>query len=91
MVVTPFMPDTPRWLMRHETSTERGAIVLSKLRNKSISDPLVQAECNDIVEALKIEAAEEGTWADLFHSNGIAANKRFYLALGVQFMQQMSG
>lgn len=91
MAVTPFLPDTPRWLMRHEESHERGLEVLSKLRNRPTSDPDVQRETNDILEAIRIEDKEEGTWADLFHSNGIAANKRFFLALGIQFMQQMSG
>ena len=28
---------------------------------------------------------------DLFKDEGIAANKRFFLALGIQCMQQMSG
>lgn len=91
MVVTPFLPDTPRWLMRHEDSHERGMTVLSKLRNKPISHPVVQSEVNDILEAIRVESQEEGAWSDLFRSNGIAANKRFYLALGIQFMQQMSG
>ena len=77
--------------MRHEESHERGLVVLSRLRNKTMDDPVVQQEANEILEAIRIEAKEEGTWADLFRSNGIAANKRFYLALGIQFMQQMSG
>jgi len=91
MVVTPWLPDTPRWLMRHEASHERGVAVLSKLRNKPVDDVVVWKEANEILEAIRIESQEEGSWADLFRSNGIAANKRFYLALGVQFMQQMSG
>lgn len=52
---------------------------------------MVQNEANQILEAIRIESKEEGSWADLFRSNGISANKRFYLALGIQFMQQMSG
>jgi len=43
------------------------------------------------MEAIQIEEKEEGSWSDLFRNNGISANKRFYLALGIQFMQQMSG
>lgn len=91
LVVTPWLPDTPRWLMRHDDSYERGLAVLSKLRNKPTGDPTVQQEANEILEAIQIEEKEEGSWADLFRSNGIAANKRFFLALGIQFMQQMSG
>jgi len=91
LALTPFLPDTPRWLMRHESTPDRGIVVLSKLRNRSVDDVTVQAEANEILEAIRIEAQEEGSWSDLFRSNGIAANKRFYLALGIQFMQQMSG
>ncbi|OQV08115.1 hypothetical protein CLAIMM_12435 [Cladophialophora immunda] len=73
MLVAPWLPDTPRWLMRHRTPAE-GLAVLARLRGRDEKDQL-----------------EEGSWADLFRSNGISANKRFYLALGIQFMQQMSG
>lgn len=90
LVVTPFLPDTPRWLMRHDDPA-KGLAVLAKLRGRSEDDEKVQAEKDDIMEAITIESKEEGSWADLFRSNGISANKRFYLALGIQFMQQMSG
>jgi MFS family permease len=90
IVVAPWLPDTPRWLMRHRTPAE-GLAVLAKLRGRAENDESVQMEKNDIMEAINIEAKEEGSWADLFHDGGIMANKRFYLALGIQFMQQMSG
>ncbi len=91
VIVTPFLPDTPRWLLNHDQTHERGIEVLSKLRNRPASDPMVQDESKQILDAITIESKEEGSWADLFRSNGISANKRFYLALGIQFMQQMSG
>ena len=89
-VVTPFLPDTPRWLMRHQR-VEEGLLVLSKLRGRSEDDVVVQQEKGEIMEAIRIESKEEGTWGDLFKSNGISANKRFYLAASLQFMQQMTG
>ena len=88
-VVTPFMPETPRWLLRH--GDDRGLTVLCRLRAKEKNDPAVQAEYEDILEAIRIESKEEGNWLDLFRDKGIKANKRFYLALGIQFMQQMTG
>ncbi|KAF2234290.1 general substrate transporter [Viridothelium virens] len=91
LLLTPWLPDTPRWLMRHDGSPDRGLIVLSKLRSLPMEHPVVQSEGDDILQAIKLEAQEEGSWTDLFRSNGISAHKRFYLALGVQFMQQMSG
>lgn len=89
--VTIFLPDTPRWLLRYSASPEKGTALLARLRDKSVDHPAVQREKNDIIEAIEIESREEGSWLDLFRGAGIAANKRFYLALRIQFMQQMSG
>ena len=91
LAVTPFLPDTPRWLMRHNETPERGLAVLARLRGKDSSDRSVQREKDEIMQALALESQEEGSWADLFRSNGISAHKRFFLALGIQFMQQMTG
>lgn len=90
VVVTSFLPDSPRWLIRHDgvDNPERGLKVLSRLRDRPMNDPAVQAEKNAIVAAISIEAAEEGTWRDLFSSNGVQGHKRFALALGIQLMQQ---
>lgn len=90
LLVAPWLPDTPRWLMRHRDPAE-GLSVLARLRGRDETDHAVQVEKDQIMEAIAIEEEEEGSWADLFRSNGIMANKRFYLALGIQFMQQMSG
>lgn len=65
--------------------------MLTKLRNKPADHDDVRIEAAEIQEAIAIEAKEEGTWTDLFRDNGISAHKRFYLSLGIQFMQQMSG
>lgn len=89
--ITIWLPDTPRWLMRHDGNEERGLQVLARLRGLSPESETVQSEKDQIMDAIMIEAKEEGTWGDLFRDNGIAANKRFYLSLGIQFMQQMSG
>ncbi|KAJ5403813.1 hypothetical protein N7509_003684 [Penicillium cosmopolitanum] len=91
LFMTPFLPDTPRWLMLHESTPDRGTAVLAKLRNKPEHDPVVQKEKSDILSAINIESEEEGTWKSLFMDGGCAANKRFFLALGIQFMQQTSG
>ena len=91
IVVTSFLPDTPRWLLRYNSSPEKGTAVLARLRGRPANHPVVQREKNDILDAIEIESREEGSWLDLFRGAGMAANKRFYLALGIQFMQQMSG
>ncbi|KAH8705802.1 general substrate transporter [Talaromyces proteolyticus] len=91
IIVGVFLPDTPRWLMWHRPSTDEGLAVLSRLRNRPGSDPAVVQEQDEILEAIRIESQEEGTWMDLFRDGGTRADKRFYLALGIQFMQQMAG
>ncbi|EPS94654.1 hypothetical protein FOMPIDRAFT_1133925 [Fomitopsis schrenkii] len=89
--MTMFMPETPRWLMRHETSPARGIEVLARLRDLPTDHEIVVKEAQEIMDALELESKEEGSWGDLFKDGGIAANKRFYLALGIQFMQQLTG
>lgn len=84
LCVTPWLPDSPRWLMRHDTSSNKGEEVLARLRSMPASDPSVQAEVKGIIEAIEIESREEGSWTDLFRDGGIRANARFYLALGIQ-------
>lgn len=87
LCVTAFLPDTPRWLMLHESSPERDTKVLAKLRGKPEDDLVVRKETSDILTAINIEAEKEGSWKSLFLDGGCAANKRFFLALGIQFMQ----
>ena len=89
--VTSILPDTPRWLLKYRPGSGKGEKVLARLRGKSIDHPRVQREGTEIVKAIEIESREEGSWMDLLRDGGIAANKRFFLALGIQFMQQMSG
>ncbi|RHZ70339.1 hypothetical protein CDV55_108421 [Aspergillus turcosus] len=89
IVVTLFLPESPRWLMFHKPSSDRGVRVISSLRDKPVDDPAVRLEEEDIRHAIGLE--EGGSWSDLLRDGGTAANKRFYLALGIQFMQQMTG
>lgn len=65
--------------------------MLSRLRNRSIDDPIVQKEKQEILRAVQLEAEEEGTWMDLLRDGGCACRNRFFLAVGAQFMQQTSG
>ena len=89
--ITALLPDTPRWLLKYKPESGKGEEVLARLRGKSLDHPRVQREKAEIIDAIEIESREEGSWMDLLRDGGIAANKRFFLALGIQFMQQMSG
>jgi MFS family permease len=89
--VTVWLPDTPRWLMKRDGVEGQGITILARLRGLDRNHEAVQKEKNEIMHAIAIESKEEGAWKDLFTNGGIAANKMFYLAVGIQFMQQLSG
>jgi hypothetical protein len=89
IALTPFLPDTPRWYMRHDATPDRGVQVIADLRGLPVSDPSVQYEKEEIMQAIAIE--QGGKWSDLIKDSGVGENKRFYLALGIQFMQQLTG
>ncbi|MCJ1243679.1 hypothetical protein MMC30_000876 [Trapelia coarctata] len=90
LVLTPFLPDTPRWLMRHG-DVDGGVRILARLRGKGVDDVDVQREKEEIVMAIGVEGEAKGGWGDLLRGDGVESCKRFYLAVGIQFMQQMSG
>lgn len=91
VVVAIWLPDTPRWLLRHVEDKNVGTRVLARLRGTGVEDAGVKREVADILGSLRLEEKEEGTWSDLFKSNGVQAHRRFFLALGIQWMQQMTG
>lgn len=91
VAVTLFLPDTPRWLLRHDKNSSRGIAVLARIRGIDVDNVEVQSEAEEILTAIRLEEKVESTWTDLFSSAGVRAHKRFYLAVGIQFMQQMSG
>lgn len=72
-------------------AAERCGKVLARLRNLPADHEIVVKEAQEILDALELESKEEGSWGDLFKDGGVSANKRFYLALGIQFMQQLTG
>lgn len=83
--------------MFHEPAPEndsdagRGIEILARLRDRLISDPIVQEENNEILRAIALESDGGGSWSDLFRDGGNQGHRRFFLALGIQFMQQTSG
>ncbi|KAI0725550.1 hypothetical protein C8Q72DRAFT_588551 [Fomitopsis betulina] len=86
------IPETPRWLIRHDPTPERGIEVLAKLRGLPNDHPVVMKEAQEIIEAVEIERDEKGSWWELFQDHGgVSAHKRVWLGIGIQFMQQMTG
>ncbi|KAK4171757.1 general substrate transporter [Triangularia setosa] len=84
-----WLEETPRWLLRRfPDSLEKGREVLQRLRGEEED---VEEELGGIVEAIARESKAEGGWRDLVRDDGLKTDKRFYLAVGIQFMQQMTG
>jgi len=55
ITVTIFLFDTLPWLLRFQTSCEKGTAVLARVRDKPIDHPVVQWEKNDKMDAIEIE------------------------------------
>jgi hypothetical protein len=54
LVLLPFMPETPRWLVEYKTQAE-ARVSLVKLRNNSTSNEMIDAELEEIKQALQTE------------------------------------
>ncbi len=93
------LPESPRWLIAHDRSAEARHVIWAIQRNaKSIdeNDAVVNLEMDDIQYALDEEkraASETGkiTFLTLFKNGPQKFRYRTLLAIGGQFMQQLSG
>jgi hypothetical protein len=73
MLTLPFMPETPRWLIDHDRHDEARKSLVT-LRPSDTTNRMIQAELNEMVEAVRIERslAQGIRLADMFHGT----NKR---------------
>ncbi|KAB5585238.1 hypothetical protein GE09DRAFT_1233531 [Coniochaeta sp. 2T2.1] len=85
-----WMPDTPRWLIGSGKKAT-GRVVLARLRGLGVDDESVRAEVEGIEDAVRAETRSGGGWGDLVTDKGSMEDKRFHLAVGIQFMQQCTG
>ncbi|KAJ5801943.1 uncharacterized protein N7503_004393 [Penicillium pulvis] len=85
-----FRPESPRWLFRHDRS-EEALQVLAKLHAKGDQNaPVVQSEFEEIRVVVEYE---RGTPAPSYLSLLVSKQyrRRTALAMGLQFMQQITG
>ena len=88
-----FLPESPRWLVAHDR-LEEATGVLAAVESKTAdgNTPEVIARRDDIVRALELEHAQGPVrWRELFQNNETKNRRRFFLAIGIQVFQQMSG
>lgn len=85
-----FRPESPRWLFQHDR-TEEALLVLAKLHAKGDqSAPVVQSEFEEIRVVVEYERGLP-TPSYLTLLFGKQYRRRTALAMGLQFMQQMTG
>ncbi|KAB8239023.1 sugar porter family MFS transporter [Aspergillus alliaceus] len=91
---TPWLPDSPRWLIQRNREPE-ARVVLARLYNKASTpdDPeitaLHEASVRSVQHELELTAAIN--WRVLFRKDRLHTTRRILLGAGTQFMQQWGG
>ncbi|GAD92224.1 hypothetical protein AN8467.2 [Paecilomyces variotii No. 5] len=93
-VTVPWLPESPRWLMSHGHEVE-AIEVLASLEDKSVNDPYISTQRNEIVYSIQYEKENAVSWTQLlFKANKDDSTKtlrRLLLGAGTQFIQQFEG
>jgi hypothetical protein len=88
-----FLRECLRWLIAHDRLDEATA-VLAAVESKDATEdhPNVVACRNNIIHALELEYAQGPVlWGELFENNETKDRSLFFLAIGIQIFQRMSG
>ncbi|KAJ5886989.1 uncharacterized protein N7473_009663 [Penicillium subrubescens] len=88
----PWLPESPRWLLAHGKE-DKAVEVISCLEGKSIDDPFVIAQRNEIDFTIRYEHENSVRWRDLLkkRDHHTKTLRRLLLGAGTQFMQQFGG
>ncbi|KAH0835474.1 hypothetical protein J3R83DRAFT_9139 [Lanmaoa asiatica] len=81
IAVTLWLPETPRSLMQHYCTPDRGTTVLAKLRGVSSDHPMAQHERVGILNTIVLEAKEKCSWSDLFQRPWHSGKQAFLFLL----------
>jgi MFS family permease len=83
--------ETPRWLVAHDRSDEAWE-VLQRVNYNRHTEEETRAQFDDIVNVVRVQnSIKTGSWATILKSDNISSRRRFFIACGIQFMQQAGG
>lgn len=74
MILVPFMPESPRWLMFHDRSDESFE-VLKTIHGHGEETELVVAEFKEIQDTIEFEKANNGSWKSLIAPSELIPRK----------------
>ncbi|PWY66506.1 general substrate transporter [Aspergillus sclerotioniger CBS 115572] len=89
----PWLPESPRWLMAQGRIPE-AIEVIACIEAKSVNDPYISTQRNEIEYSIQYERENAVSWRDLFlgkKTNDTKTLRRLVLGAGTQFMQQFEG
>lgn len=92
LCLTPFLPETPRWLAENGR-TEEARQILARLGDKPLDHEDVTNQLSEICEVVAIEQeAGDATWGEVFTNSTKSRNlHRVLLGMGPYMMNQWSG
>lgn len=87
----PSLPESPRWLISRDRINE-GTEIIARIHAKTVQDPTVTSEVDEIVQSLKSESeAGQATWNEVFSQGRLKYFQRMLLGIGPLLMNQWCG
>lgn len=91
LFIVPLLPESPRWLISRGRVDE-GTNIIARLYGKTVDDPAVLAQRDEIVESLKTEnETGEASWTEIFSQGDRKNLQRMLLGIGPLLMNQWCG